>query len=54
MVSTVHVDACIKCHGGHFERLLQMYSFSYNSQMKCFLACSYGHFFLVLVYGTRA
>jgi hypothetical protein len=27
---------CIEAHGGHFEQLPYMYSFSYNSQMKCF------------------
>jgi hypothetical protein len=26
----------MESHGGHFEHLLQMYSFSYNSQIKCF------------------
>jgi hypothetical protein len=31
-----HVKACIESHGGHFEHLLLMYSFSHNSQMKCF------------------
>jgi hypothetical protein len=30
------VEARIGSHGGHFEYLLQMYSFSYNSQFKCF------------------
>jgi hypothetical protein len=30
------VEACIKSHGGHSEHLLKMYSFSYNSQIKCF------------------
>jgi hypothetical protein len=31
------VEACIESRGGHFEHLLQMYSFSYNSQIKYFL-----------------
>jgi hypothetical protein len=30
------VKVCTEYHGGHFEHLLQMYSFSYNSQIKCF------------------
>jgi hypothetical protein len=30
------VEACLECHGGHFEHLLWMYSFSYDSQIKCF------------------
>jgi hypothetical protein len=30
------VEACIESYGGHFERLLQMYFRSYNSQIKCF------------------
>jgi hypothetical protein len=30
------VEACMECRGGHFEHLLYMYSFSYNSQIKCF------------------
>jgi hypothetical protein len=29
------VKVCIESHGGHFEHLLQMHSFSYNSQIKC-------------------
>jgi hypothetical protein len=30
------VKACIESHGGHFEHILQMYSFRRNSQIKCF------------------
>jgi hypothetical protein len=30
------VEACIGFHGGYFEHSLQIYSFSYNSQIKCF------------------
>jgi hypothetical protein len=30
------VDAWSESHGGHFEQLLYAYSFSYNSQSKCF------------------
>jgi hypothetical protein len=30
------VEACIESHGKYFEHLLQMYSFIYNSQIKCF------------------
>jgi hypothetical protein len=30
------VEACIESHEGHFEHLLEMYSFSHNSQIKCF------------------
>jgi hypothetical protein len=30
------IEACIGSHGEHFEHLLQMYSFSYNSQIKYF------------------
>jgi hypothetical protein len=29
------VEASIRSHGGHFERLLQMYCFGCNSQIKC-------------------
>jgi hypothetical protein len=32
------IEACIGCHGGYFDHLLQMYCLSYNSQMKCFRA----------------
>jgi hypothetical protein len=32
------VEECIESHGGHFEHLLYVYSFSYNSKMKCFRA----------------
>jgi hypothetical protein len=31
-----HVEACIESHGGHFEHLVQVNFFSYNSQIKCF------------------
>jgi hypothetical protein len=34
--SMIRVEACIESHGGHFEHLLLMYRFSYNSQIKCF------------------
>jgi hypothetical protein len=30
------VEACIESHGGHFEHLLWIYSFSYKSQIECF------------------
>jgi hypothetical protein len=30
------VEGCIESHGGHSEHLLQVYYFSYNSQIKCF------------------
>jgi hypothetical protein len=32
------VEACTESHGEHCEHLLQMYSLSYNSQIKCFRA----------------
>jgi hypothetical protein len=32
------VEACIESNGGHFEHVLRMYSFSCNSQIKCFRA----------------
>jgi hypothetical protein len=31
-----HVETYTESHGGHFENLLQIYSFSHNSQIKCF------------------
>jgi hypothetical protein len=31
----IHVEACVESRG-HFEHLLQMHSFSYNSQIKYF------------------
>jgi hypothetical protein len=31
-----HVKACTEYHGGHLEHLLQMYSFTYNLEIKCF------------------
>jgi hypothetical protein len=34
-------EVCIESYGGHFEHLLQMYSLSFNSQIKCFL--THGH-----------
>jgi hypothetical protein len=30
------VEACTESRGEHFEHLLEMYTFSYNSQIKCF------------------
>jgi hypothetical protein len=38
-----YVEACIASHVGHFERLLQTYSFSYNSEIRIWT------FFLALV-----
>jgi hypothetical protein len=31
----IRSEECIESHGGHYEHLLLMYSFSYNTQIKC-------------------
>jgi hypothetical protein len=33
---STRVKECTESHGGHFQLLLQMHSFSCNSQIKCF------------------
>jgi hypothetical protein len=48
------VEAYIESHGGHFDHLLQMYSFSYNSQTNVFRHMLIRTFFLVLVCGICA
>jgi hypothetical protein len=48
------VKAYIESYGVHFEHLLEMYSLSYNSRIKCFQTHVDMDIFLVLVCGTHA
>jgi hypothetical protein len=49
----MHVEACTEPHGRHFEHLLQMYSFRYNPQIKCFRTHADMDIFIILVCGIR-
>jgi hypothetical protein len=48
------VEACTESYGRHFEHLLEIYIFTYNTKIKCFRIMLVWTYFLVLVLGTRA
>jgi hypothetical protein len=48
------VEVCTESHGGYIAYMLQMFSFSYNSQIKWFRTHVNTDIFLVLICGIRA